>query len=154
MSIATPGKKERVTINKLAVRALMAEDLNDTQIAKQLNLSIAYVWALRRRWQKTVSDDIAGLKPTALKSLKNLIEGVPFGSIQAVKCSTALSATKEVLDRTDAKISLSASVDQSYVHYDFGQAASAPIITIANDTKELACQLPDVAETIEETPEL
>ena len=92
--------KDRITPNIVAIKALAEQGLKPQEIARMLGLSDTYCYKIAQEAKK---DEFQALRPTALRTVKSLIKGEPVGKIKQVKCSTALAASKEVLDRTDPK---------------------------------------------------
>lgn len=124
---APPSKPRRITPNQIAVKVLIEQGFSDSEIAEQLTLSRMYVNTIRRNLQTNTNRyDLSRLEPQAVKSLKKLIKAEPFGSMDRVKCSTALAAAKEVLDRTQPKINVS--VSESYQFASIPERFQGPAV--------------------------
>ena len=143
-------QNERKTANQIAIRALAEQGLKPVEIAKQLGLSDAYVYTVTGRAKK---NEFEQLKPKALKSLEKLIRGEPVGTAGTVKCSTILAASREVLDRTDPKLSVTVTEDHQFFYFPdaLNQPTAIDVTPNANDIRELESK-PDIIEGVKPLP--
>ena len=148
-----PVKRTRTTHTtprKVAIRAMLDSGVPPKTIAEQLGCSDTYVYDIAKTGKKNCFEE---LKPQALKSLEKLIRGEPVGTAETVKCSTILAASREVLDRTDPKVSIAVTEDHQFFHFPdtLNQPTAIDVTPNANDIRELESK-PDVIEGVKPLP--
>lgn len=104
--IKTDTKPHKMTANQIAIAALSAQGLTQTEIGKQLGLSKTHVNQTHTKFVKSGKYDLAKKANVkgAIKTIVALSQGQPIGTIETVKDSTALTAASLIYDRYDPQI--------------------------------------------------
>lgn len=89
----------KYTPNQIAYIALREQGLNAHQAAKELGLSNGYPNYIDKKINKRFDLCDTKLVKGAHKTIKNLSQGLPVGTIEKVKDSTALAAAGMIYER-------------------------------------------------------
>lgn len=93
------NKQIKYTANQIAICALREQGLSQSTVAKEIGVTKGYVSLIDRKvshkWDLTDTKLVRG----AHKTIKNLSRGLPIGTIDKVKDSTALAAASMIYDR-------------------------------------------------------
>lgn len=94
-------KPRKLTANQIAIAALSAQGLTQTQIGKELGISKTWVNQTHTALVKSGKYDLTNnsMVRGAFKTIKALSKGEPVGTIKEVKDSTALRASELIYDR-------------------------------------------------------